>query len=142
MAVASVSAAPVEVHAPWFEGAETGEPVVNLYFFWSRFCPHCHDALPFVERLSREVPWLKVHNHQLVDEPENVQLYLQLAERVGQVANSVPGFLFCGRMETGWFDEQTTGRMLLNALGDCRAEAIDSSVSLRWPSNTAMRSTL
>lgn len=108
---------------PWISESGAGEKVVNLYFFWSRLCPHCQEALPFVERLSRDYDWLRVYSYQLVDEPLNIQRYLDLAEIVGEVANSVPAFIFCGRMETGYLDDSTTGRLLLEALTACHANA-------------------
>ena len=37
---------------------DTGNASVHLYFFWSKSCPHCREALPFVLRLDRELDWL------------------------------------------------------------------------------------
>jgi thiol-disulfide isomerase/thioredoxin len=48
----------------WVTGKETGEPRVHLYFFWSRSCPHCREALPFVHAMASEYDWLALHAHE------------------------------------------------------------------------------
>jgi len=103
----------------WFERTAKGEPQVQLYFFWSKKCPHCLDSLPYLEMLEEDNPWIKVHSYQLVGNDENVRLYQLVARGLGKEARSVPGFVFCRQMMTG-FDARSTPDILLTRLQQCR----------------------
>ncbi|MEW5966089.1 MAG: hypothetical protein AB1720_03700 [Pseudomonadota bacterium] len=104
----------------WIEPGADGAPVVHLYFFWSLACPHCLEARPFIEAIPEKRPWVKLHSLELTRHPENVRHYLALAEQIGQPAQYVPGLLYCGRMQTGWEDDATSGQALLAELDACR----------------------
>lgn len=93
---------------------------VELHFFWSRACPHCQAARPFVEALPARLPWLRLHSLEVGD-PANGAVYDRMARAVGEEASSVPAFLFCGRMMVGFDAPETTGAELLAGLEDCRA---------------------
>ena len=112
---------------PWIEPGADGAPVVHLYFFWSLACPHCLEARPFIEAIPAERPWVKLHSLELTRHPENVRHYVALADQVGESAQYVPGLLFCGRMQTGWDDDATSGAALLAELDACRAAAKSGS---------------
>ncbi len=101
----------------------TAEPI-ELHFFWSQSCPHCRRARPFVEALPDTHPWLVVHSLDVADDPANVALYVEMAAALGEQARSVPAFLFCGRMFTGYDSAQTTGRALESLLMECRARRL------------------
>lgn len=102
----------------WVEQGAQGETLVHLYFFWSQSCPHCQAARPFVSRLPEQLPWLRLHSHD-VAMPEYARKYLQLAETLGGDARSVPGFLFCGRMIVGYHQDADSGQELVNLLKAC-----------------------
>lgn len=95
---------------------------VELYFFWSARCPHCQVARPFVEALPARYPWLTLHSLELTQQPENIGTYLQMAARLGQEANAVPAFIFCGRMQTGYDSDATTGAELAGLLEACHRQ--------------------
>ena len=109
--------------ATWIEPGADGQPVVHLYFFWSLACSHCLEARPFIESIPAERPWVKLHALELTRHPANVRHYIALANLVGQPAQYVPGLLFCGRMQTGWDGDATSGEALLAELDACRAAA-------------------
>jgi hypothetical protein len=104
----------------WHEADAPGHSIVHLYFFWTRSCPHCQEARPFIAELEHRHGWLRVHSHELAKGSPNVDLYLAMARQLGQEANSVPAFLFCQSMQTGFDKAQTTGRELEAALIACR----------------------
>lgn len=109
------SAAPL-----WRESDAQGATVVHLYFFWSKRCPHCLEARPFVEALPAQYPWLRLHSHEIIDHPENRRLFQEMAREVGQEVRSVPGFFLCGEMSTGFLSAQETGAELLRKAQACR----------------------
>jgi thiol-disulfide isomerase/thioredoxin len=64
--VAAVYCSPAAADAPlWIDHDAAGERRVHLYFFWTRSCPHCQAAIPFVEALSARYPWLLVHSSDI-----------------------------------------------------------------------------
>jgi hypothetical protein len=103
---------------PWVEEG-SGGPFVQLYFFYSYRCSHCQEATPFVNGLAQRYPWLQVHQYEVATQPENALLYEQMAQALGQQANSVPGFLFCGEMYTGFDTPQGLGSFLEERLLRC-----------------------
>jgi len=126
---------------PWIEPGADGQPVVHLYFFWSLACPHCLAARPFIEAISTSRPWVKLHSLELTRHPQNVRHYVALADQLGQPAQYVPALLFCGRMQTGWDDDASSGQALLAELDACRnaaqsGSALDAARALPAPAFT------
>ncbi len=111
----------------WYEVNAAGEIKLDLYFFWTPTCPHCRKAKPFVEDLSQEHPWLTLHSFDLRNNRRNVHRYVSMARRVGGDANSVPGFIFCGHMLTGFDSSEGMGKALRESLLNCR-EAVRRNV--------------
>ncbi len=120
-AFAARPAEPAE-DAFWFGSAADGSPVVRLHFFWSRRCPHCGEAHPFVEALPRRLPWVAVESHELDGDEAEVDLFIAAARELGEEANAVPAFVFCRRIQTGYHRDDTTGTALVAALEECRGE--------------------
>lgn len=88
----------------------TGEPRLHLYFFRTRTCPHCRQARPFVDALPADYSWLELHSYDMTRDMAGGIQYARMAEALGEVANAVPAFLFCGRMIPGFDRPETTGR--------------------------------
>ncbi|WP_051906324.1 glutaredoxin family protein [Methylomarinum vadi] len=97
----------------------TGGKAVDLYYFWSRYCPHCREAKPFIESLPKKYAWLNVHSYDLVGNRANQQRYLTMAEQLGQQAKSVPAFIYCGQMMVGFDRADSTGQQLEKKLLEC-----------------------
>ncbi len=104
----------------WYRLGEAGDVEVQLYFFWSKKCPHCMRAFPYVEGLARAYPWLTRHSLELSDHPANVGRYVDMAARLGQKAESIPAFFFCGTMVVGYDDAAKTGEAIRQSLLVCR----------------------
>jgi hypothetical protein len=99
------------------------DATVHLYFFWSKSCVHCREALPHVERLDTELPWLKLHAFELSASRANVRRYVDMAGRLGRDARSVPAFFICERMLTGWDGTAGTGAQIRRLAELCRPAA-------------------
>jgi thiol-disulfide isomerase/thioredoxin len=104
----------------WTRPAGDGETLI-LYYFYSDTCPHCQEARPFVTRLG-EKEWIEVQAREVTKNRDNARMYVAMAAELGEKARSVPGFLFCGRMQTGYDTAETTGASLLAQLEACRAD--------------------
>jgi thiol-disulfide isomerase/thioredoxin len=103
----------------WYERDQQDAPHIKLYFFWSTHCPHCQAALPYVSFIEQAYPWLSLQSYQLVGEADNIRRYEEMARKLGQKAQSVPGFMFCNTMMTG-FEAGKTPNQLIEGLKDCR----------------------
>ena len=103
----------------WYEKDVDGQSLIHLYFFWSEKCPHCLKARPDVLAIEKEFDWLKLHSLQLVDNPQNVQKYINMAALFGNDARSVPTFMFCGNLLSGYDRMETTGQQLKSFLQAC-----------------------
>lgn len=101
----------------WFD---TQHNRIKLYFFWTASCPHCQAARPFISDLAGRASWLEIHSLPLDENPENIARYLSLAEQIDETAYSVPAFLFCGHLLSGFDSAATTGALLETSLRDCR----------------------
>lgn len=115
------SAPNTESPVSWASEGSDGNVHIPLYFFWSLHCPHCLDARPFVEALPDHFHWIELHSLEVTQHQENARLYTELAASLGEQARSVPAFLFCGNMSTGFGDENTTGEWLIENLKGCKA---------------------
>ncbi len=75
---------------PWLTLRADGTRQVGLWFFWSERCPHCRHALPFVEGLATQYPWIEVHFMELTRHRDNIELYDRMAAALGEDASAVP----------------------------------------------------
>lgn len=90
-----------------------------LYYFWSATCPHCKAARPFVDTLADSHSWIDVRDLEVTRSVDNRALYLSIADTLGQPARSVPAFVFCGEMVTGFDSVDGVGAYLQRRLGEC-----------------------
>ncbi len=104
----------------WAVRDDTGNIEIPLYLFWSARCPHCTVARPIVEQMAKDIPWLKLHSLPISNR-ENRTLYKEMATALGKEAKSIPGFIFCGIMLTG-FDEEISPPQLERLLRSCHQQ--------------------
>ena len=121
-------------NAPTLAAAEINKrpDYIDLHFFWSSKCPHCLEARPFITALAKEFNWVRLHSLELTGSKENVRLYQSMATKLGADARSVPAFFFCGQMYVGYDNPEGTGRLLRQALLDCKEgrQGTESPLSL------------
>ncbi|MGB1109518.1 MAG: hypothetical protein ACPG4N_04135 [Gammaproteobacteria bacterium] len=98
------------------------QPAVTLYFFWSARCPHCLEARPSIEALPDRFDWIELASYELVEHPENQPRFLEMTRLLGQQVNSVPTFMWCGQLHTGFVSPEATGKLLIDGLARCYSE--------------------
>ena len=104
----------------WFATGKTdADARVKLYFFWSKTCPHCHEAKPFIEGMAQEFPWLELESYEISDSRQNAGLYGMMARMMGEEAQYVPAFFYCGVTEHGYDKAETSGKPLRQSLIAC-----------------------
>lgn len=118
-----VNAEPVDT--PWLRITSEGEKIIRFHFFWSKTCPHCQRAKPFVSKLSQSFSWLELNSYEISENPESAALFKTLSEKMGDSNFAVPAFLFCEEAVIGYLDEKTTGALLRDKLLSCRASLVE-----------------
>ncbi len=98
--------------------------IIRFHFFWSKTCPHCRKAKPFINELAHSYDWLELNSYEISESQENAVLYKTLLEKVGGEKFAVPAFLFCEQIMVGYINDQTTGSQLRDKLLSCHASLV------------------
>ncbi len=115
-----VSAPSATADVQWLGTGPDGETRLVVYYFYSDTCPHCIEAKPFVAELDAR-DWIELRAYEITKNRDNGILYRDTAAAIGEQARSVPAFIFCGSMHTGFDRRETTGAVLDARLESCRA---------------------
>jgi glutaredoxin-related protein len=107
VSVAALAAGEVE----WFSAGPGGEDRIVLHYFYADTCPVCTEAKPFIEAL-REVAWLEVRAFEVSANRDNALRYRDTAAAIGGQARSVPAYIACGAMLTGYNGPEPTWERL------------------------------
>lgn len=105
----------------WLSEGADGQTRIVVYYFYSETCPHCIDARPFVATLNAR-DWIDLRAYEVATNREHALLYRDVAAAIGEQARSVPAFIFCGSMHTGFDRPETTGAVLLARMEYCHAD--------------------
>ena len=73
-----------------------------FYFFYSATCPHCHEAMPFVEELEKEYPEIEFRKLELSAYPENQAIFKKKLEKLKIKGSGVPTFIFKDKYIVGF----------------------------------------
>ncbi|AUD61588.1 cytochrome C biosynthesis protein [Shewanella sp. Pdp11] len=95
-----------------------GELKIKLYFFWSKTCPHCAEAHPFIDSLPQKYPWIELESH-MVSAPGVQDIWQNIAAKTNTEARSVPYMASCEKAIVGYSSEAVTGEFLVNRLKNC-----------------------
>jgi len=82
--------------------AEEAQKTERFYFFYSDSCPHCHEAMPFVEELEKEFPNIEFKKLELSKAPENMAIFNKKVEKLGIKGGGVPTFVFRDKYIVGF----------------------------------------
>ena len=92
------------------------EDHVVVYFFWANGCPHCANEKPFLEGLKLKYPGLEVKDFEITSSRANVNLLKKVGERLGVDVGGVPFTVVGEHYFIGWYDEETTGKSIEDAV--------------------------
>ena len=77
-------------------------PQSVFYFFYSATCPHCHEAMPFVEELEKERPDITFKKLEVSGDEVNLALFRKKAGELGIKGSGVPTFIFKDKYIVGF----------------------------------------
>jgi len=89
---------------------------VDIYFFWAHGCPHCNDEKPFLEKLEQKYSNLEVHSFEVTGNKENADLLKKVGKELNASVSGVPFTAVGDHYFSGWYDEQTTGAAIEEAI--------------------------
>ena len=97
----------------------------NIYFFWGDGCPHCAKEKPFLEKLEKKYPEVKVFDFEVWGNSENRQLLIETGKKLNANVSGVPFTVVGEKYFVGWYDEKSTGASIEGAVqcvlrDDCR----------------------
>ncbi|MCG9721182.1 cytochrome C biosynthesis protein [Shewanella sp. Isolate7] len=109
---------PAPQNATWHYVDADGQLKIKLYFFWSKTCPHCAEAHPFIDRLPEKYPWIELESH-MVSQAGTREKWQAVAEQTKIAARSVPYIAACEQATVGYSSEAVTGQFILQQLKAC-----------------------
>jgi hypothetical protein len=119
---------------PWFLCATFAVPClaggrVTLYVFSSKSCINCLREKEFLAGLQQRIPELEVRDFEVVSDPANAKLLVQVAEAFGVQARGVP-VTFIGPFAPimAYESDQTTGRLIEERVRECLARGCEDPV--------------
>jgi thiol-disulfide isomerase/thioredoxin len=91
---------------------------VNIYFFWGKNCPHCADEKPFLQKLEEKYNNVKVQSFEVTANSKNLKLLQETGKKLNaNVAGALVPFTVVGEHYfVGWYNEETTGKAIEEAL--------------------------
>lgn len=114
--------APTYAKTAWSTPSASGSNDMHLYLYWSKDCPHCKVAVPYMNKMAKKYPWLKLHSKEITNSKKNVNEFARRANEIGEQAEVVPSFIFCGQMYSGYGDNETTGKWIIDTLAECKTD--------------------
>ena len=92
---------------------------VDVHVFWRIGCPHCEREIEFLDRLAASNPGIRVRKYEVSRERANARLMVQMADRLGVEAGSVPLTIIGDRAWVGYDEDATTGREMAEYIAAC-----------------------
>lgn len=95
---------------------------VNLYFFYSKTCPHCHDEALFLAKLKNELgDKLKIYSFELSESYGNLELYEKFGRTfvVDLSQIQVPGTFIGEKSLIGYGSDEYDGANIRNLVEQC-----------------------
>lgn len=102
----------------WHYVDTQGQLKIKLYFFWSKTCPHCAEAHPFIDALPEKYPWIELESH-MVSAEGTMNKWQQIASETKVEARSVPYIASCEKATVGYSSQAVTGEYILQNLKAC-----------------------
>ncbi|MFH1234971.1 MAG: hypothetical protein V1493_05160 [Candidatus Diapherotrites archaeon] len=98
---------------------------INITIFYGLECPHCHDAMVFLDSLAKENPAIKIEKIETWHSAENYNLFRETVQRYGYDPNNtgVPFTIIEGQVVLGYNEnpQVNTPAKIMAAIASCSA---------------------
>ncbi|MDD5072145.1 MAG: thioredoxin family protein [Patescibacteria group bacterium] len=89
---------------------------VNIYFFWGKGCPHCEQEKPFLEKMAKKYPEVKIHSYEAWGSKQNRDLMVGFAQKLNANVSGVPFTVVGEHYIIGWMNEEYSGAKIEDAI--------------------------
>ena len=89
---------------------------VNIYFFWAEGCPHCSNEKVFLNNLEQKYDNLDIHPLEVTKSRENAELLTKAGKELNADVSGVPFTIVGEQYFIGWYNEETTGKAIEEAI--------------------------
>lgn len=87
-----------------------------VYLFWGKGCPHCKQAIAFLESLQKEIPNIEIQYLEIWDHPENLKLLKEFAQKGNFTYGGLPVIIIGDRHFVGYLSDSTSGQEIKQAI--------------------------
>ena len=88
----------------------------DIYFFWSKGCPHCAKEKIFLEKIEDSYKNITIHQLELSESEDNVRLLLGFGEKFKTSISGVPFTVVGDEYFTGYYNDEITGAEIERAI--------------------------
>jgi len=99
--------------------AAAAEHKVDLYFFYGDGCPHCAKEEILLDRIERENKDVEIHRYEIWGDKDNAKFLSELSKEFGWNVQGVPFTIVGNQTISGYLNDETTGKQILNAIDRC-----------------------
>lgn len=89
---------------------------INVYFFWAEGCPHCSSEKVFLEKLEYKYDNIKIQRLEVTKNRDNAELLAKVGKQLDADVSGVPFTVAGEQYFIGWYNEETTGTAIENAV--------------------------
>ncbi len=84
---------------------------VEVLFFWSQTCPHCHQEKAFLKSLQEKYPYVTIKDYEISD-PQNALFFEKTSKKLNADTSGVPFTVIGDQYIVGFSSDQTTGKQI------------------------------
>lgn len=96
----------------FFSFAQTNKIEIN--FFYSKYCSHCHAEKPFLEKLVKKYPQIELKEYEISSSPKNQKIFQEFAQKYNVDTNGVPVTFIGDKYVIGYDNENNKGKEIEN----------------------------
>jgi len=103
------------------QNAQAAEP--EIYYFGATGCDFCANGLAFLKRMQKEDARIRLHDYDIIANPDDAAIYVRVVAAVGLSDPQVPMTVIGHHVIIGYEDDESTGNEIHLTLEQCRAKA-------------------
>ncbi len=101
---------------------------ISLYLFHTDTCPHCAKEKAFLSKIENDYPNLEIKKFEVGKNRDNLALMAKVGKELKIDAGSVPLTIIGNKIFTGYLDDETSGKMIKDAIDECAINGCSDQV--------------
>ncbi|MBU1202549.1 hypothetical protein KKH39_00665 [Patescibacteria group bacterium] len=96
----------------------------QVYFFYANGCPHCAKEELFLDKIAPSYPNIVINRLEVTSSKENANLLMDFGKKLQADVSGVPFTVVGDNYFIGYFNEQTTGAQIEQAISQLNSRAV------------------